>query len=406
MHAFFASRRFILFIALMISLTALGIDAVLPAFGEMTQAFALTPGEENRIQQVVFAFMLGLALFQLPFGVFADIYGRKIMLCIGVSIYILASFSVLFINDFTWLLIARFAQGAGLAAPRVLSLTIVRDVSSGREMSRIMSFVMMVFMIVPILAPSIGQLVMLKGSWHSIFWLFVAMGGFMLAWTLKELPETITAAQRNRFDVQHIFASIRTCLTHIPTLIYLAMLGLLFTMLMVYISQSEQIFQRDVYGLGEWFAVIFGITASGMILASLVNSRLVMRVGMHKMVVFALSGMLLNDLIMLLCAFSGAGVMPLPLFIALLMGHMFFYGIVMPNLNSLILEPHFKIAGTASALVGMIMTIVGVTLAHAISARFNATLYPLTIGYAAISIVVFGLNIVVNRYTRQTIAVQ
>ncbi|UJF23718.1 multidrug effflux MFS transporter [Suttonella sp. R2A3] len=399
MNPFFTSRRFILFIALMISLAALGIDAVLPAFEQMTDAFGLSAAEENRIQQVIFSFMLGLALFQLPFGIFADIYGRKIMLCIGVGIYILASFSVLFIDSFSGLLIARFAQGAGLASARVLSLTIVRDVSSGREMSRIMSFVMMVFIFVPILAPSIGQLVMLQGSWHSVFWLFIIMGSIMITWTLLELPETITPEQRSRFDAKHILASIRACLTHVPTLIYLAMLGLLFTMLMVYISQSEQIFQRDVYGLGKWFPVVFGVTASGMILASWTNSRLVMRVGMHKMVVFALTGMLLNDVVLLLCAFSGGGIMPLPLFVALLMGHMFFYGIAMPNLNSLILEPHFKIAGTASALVGMVMTIVGVALAHAISGQFNGTLYPLTLGYASISLVIFILNIMVNRYT-------
>ncbi|MBV7435302.1 multidrug effflux MFS transporter [Cardiobacteriaceae bacterium TAE3-ERU3] len=399
MHAFFSTKRFIVLIALLMGLTAFGIDAVLPAFPEMTTDFSLPLAEENRIQQVVFMFMLGFALFQLPFGTLADVFGRKIILCTGIVIYIIASASVIFIDDFTYLLIARFMQGVGLAAPRVISLTVVRDVSSGRLMSKIMSFVMMVFIIIPVMAPAIGQVALNYGSWHNIFWLFVMMGSIALAWVIIDLPETLHAEHRSRFSMANIGHAINQCLTHKPTLIYLAMLGMLFAMLMIYISQSEQIFQRDVYALGDLFPLIFGITASGMVLASLLNSKLVMRLGMHKMVHYALIAMLVSDTSMLFATMLFSGKMPLLLFVALLMVHMFCYSILMPNLNSLILEPHAKIAGTASALVGSVMTIIGVAIAHFISGLFNGTLYPIAIGYISITASVFILNIVVCRIT-------
>lgn len=404
MHPFFSTKRFIILIAVLMGLTAFGIDAVLPAFPQMTAVFSLPADQENRIQQVVFTFMLGFALFQLPFGTLADIFGRKIVLCTGIVIYITASASVVFIDDFTYLLIARFMQGVGLAAPRVISLTVVRDVSSGRLMSKIMSFVMMVFIVIPVMAPAIGQLALSYGSWHNIFWLFVSMGLIALIWVMIDLPETLHPEHRSRFSMTNITHAISQCLTHKPTLIYLAILGMLFAMLMIYISQSEQVFQRDVYALGDRFPLVFGITASGMVLASLLNSKLVMRLGMHKMVHYALIAMLISDSIMLLATAGYGGKMPLLLFIALLMVHMFCYSILMPNLNSLILEPHAKIAGTTSALVGSLMTIAGVAIAHVISGLFNGTLYPIAISYITLTALVFILNTMVCRITRSEIA--
>lgn len=227
------------------------------------------------------------------------------------------------------------------------------------------------------------------------------MGSTVLVWVLIDLPETLRPEHRSRFSAGNISRAISQCLTHKPTLIYLAMLGLLFGMLMTYISQSEQIFQRDVYALGDRFPLVFGITASGMVLASLLNSKLVMHLGMHKMVRYALIVMLISDSAMLLTTIVFDGKMPLILFVALLMLHMFCYSILMPNLNSLILEPHGKIAGTASALVGTIMTIIGIAIAHFVSGQFNATLYPIAIGYIAITAMVFTLNTIVCRMTRE-----
>lgn len=173
---FFKSFEFIALIATLMGISAFGIDAILPAFPAFAQDFALHGERANDVQLVVYVFMFGFSIMQLFFGVLADFFGRKYLLLCGLTVYVMASISVLFIDSFQALLWARFWQGVGLAAPRVLTQAVVRDAVSGREMSRIMSFSMMVFLLVPILAPSIGQLTLSLGNWHSVFYLFVCFG--------------------------------------------------------------------------------------------------------------------------------------------------------------------------------------------------------------------------------------
>ncbi len=198
MTDFFTSKRFIALMACLSGLTAMGIDAVLPIFPEMIDYYALPPAAHNRIQQVVFVYMLGFSLFQLVFGILADSVGRKKLLLLGIGVYLLAALAVLFIHDFDSLLWARFIQGAGLAAPRVLSLTIIRDVSAGRAMSRIMSFVSMVFLAIPALAPMVGQVVVMVAPWQGVFVLLALLGAGLLWWVHTDLPETIKAGHLPR----------------------------------------------------------------------------------------------------------------------------------------------------------------------------------------------------------------
>lgn len=399
---FFKSFEFIALLAMLMGISAFGIDAILPAFPALVQEFNLYNERANDVQLVVYVFMFGFSIMQLFFGVLADFFGRKKLLLLGVGIYIFASFSVIFVESFQALLWARFFQGVGLAAPRVLSQAVVRDVVSGREMSRIMSFSMMVFLLVPVLAPSIGQMTLSFGNWHSIFYLFMFFGVLTFIWVFLRLPETLLVEKRNPPNMAGLLAAVKICFTHRPTFLYMMILGALFSMMMIYIGQAEQIYGGAVYGLGEKFALAFAVTSLGMVLASFVNSQIVLRVGMHRIVFFALLAMVLGDSILLISAFLFAGKPPLWMFMPLLMFHLFCFSMSMPNLNSLILEPHGKIAGTISAMAGTIMSVIGILVAQLVASQFNGSVFPLAMGWFCLSLLAMCGNYVVNHLTRES----
>lgn len=397
---FFQSFEFIALLAALMGLSALGIDAVLPAFGDISRVFGLAGKNANDVQLVVYVFMFGFASMQLFFGIMADFLGRKSLLLAGLACYTAASLSIIFVNDFDSLLLARFIQGAGLAAPRVLSQAIVRDVVSGRAMSRIMSFTMLVFLLVPIFAPAIGQLAIKLGDWHSIFYLFTILGVITAIWTARRLPETLAKEERRAPNFARIGEGLKICFTHRPTLIYTIMLGLQFGMMMTYIGQAEQIYGRDVYQLGDKFALAFAITALGMVAASFSNANLVMKLGMHRIVFWSLLLMAGADVVLLGVSLPTHGKPPLVLFVALLIVHMFCFSMVTPNLNSLVLEPFSHIAGTVAAVVGTLMTILGAGIGTLIAHHYNETVLPLAVGWLVLSGCNNLLNIYVNRLTR------
>lgn len=400
---FFRTFAFIAMLAAMMGLSALGIDAVLPAFQAISQEFDLTGTRENDIQQMVYLFMLGFAIMQLLFGVMADFLGRKVLLITGILVFVAASVASIFISSFEGLLIARFIQGAGLAAPRVLSQTVVRDIASGRAMSRIMSFAMMVFLLVPILAPTVGQFMLTLGNWHTIFYLFAGLGLALAVWVSVQLPETLPKHHRRKPTLSNITDALKTCFIHRPTLVYMIMLCLLFTMMMTYIGLSEQIYGRDVYQLGAKFPLAFAATAMGMVFAAFVNARIVVRVGMRQIIFWALIFMLINDLVLVGVSLLNHGKPPLWFFMPSLIVHLFCFGMSMPNLNSLVLEPHGKIAGTVAAVVGTLMTIAGVILAFFIARQFNNNVYPLAIGWFTLSLLANCANLYVIRYQQRAL---
>ena len=252
-------------------------------------------------------------------------------------------------------------------------------------MSRTLSFITMVFLMIPVFAPSIGQLVLKLGDWHSIFWLFIVIGLALLAWVGISLPETLPREARRPFRLQSLKDALLEVARHPPTVIAILMQGMMFSMMMSYISQAEQIFQRDVYALGDWFPVVFALATSGMFAASLLNARLVMKVGMRRVIRIALIAMVCVDALLFIATFANAGKPPLAFFLVLLIAHLFCFSLTMPNLTSLILEPHQHIAGTVSALIGSLMSIIGIGIAHVVAAQFNGTLHTFASAYFAIA---------------------
>ncbi|RCK49885.1 major facilitator transporter [Thalassospira profundimaris] len=371
--------EFITLMALTMGMVALSIDNLLPAFGPISQDFALS--DPNEIQLLVFIFMIGFSLMQIVYGPLADVYGRKITLMLGLFIYTIGTLLSFFADSFDHLLIARFIQGLGAAAPRILTLTIIRDCFEGRDMARVMSLVMMVFIIVPVFAPASGGLILSFGSWHLIFGFMLLLVLILVVWYKLRMPETLHPEYRHKLSIRRILRDFRVTATTRQTLGYGTAMGLCFGCLMSYIGSAEQIFDSSIYKLGDWFPVVFGLVAAAMSVASFVNARLVRKIGMHKLSHFGLCVFIAMGAVNLAIALAFDGVPPLWMFgVGLTIAH-FAFMLTMPNFNSLAMEPLGAIAGTASSLLGFYTTLIGVMCGTIVGQNFNGTVIPIVTGY-------------------------
>tara|TARA_R110001583_G_scaffold17679_2_gene71371 strand:+ start:164581 stop:165834 length:1254 start_codon:yes stop_codon:yes gene_type:complete len=376
--------EFVALMALTMGMVALSIDNLLPAFGPISREYGLT--DPNEIQLLVFIFMIGFSLMQIVYGPLADVYGRKRTLMLGLIIYTVGTVMAFFADSFEHLLIARFVQGLGAAAPRVLTLTIIRDCFNGRDMARVMSLVMMVFIIVPVFAPASGGLILSFGSWHLIFGFMLLLAVIVAIWYKLRMPETLHPQYRHKLSIRRIFRDFGVTATTRQTFGYASAMGLCFGCLMSYIGSAEQIFDSSIYGLGTMFPVVFGLIAAAMSVASLVNARLVRKIGMHKLSHFGLCVFIAISAVNLVVALSYDGIPPLWMFGAGLTIAHFAFMLTMPNFNSLAMEPVGAIAGTASSLIGFYTTLIGVTCGAIVGQNFNGTVIPLVGGYLALGV--------------------
>lgn len=374
-------REFVALIAVMMALTALSIDIMLPGLPDIGAAMGVA--SENDRQLVVIIYMLGFALGQIVYGPLSDRHGRKPVLLIGFGIYILASLGAILAPTFDTLLVARALQGVGAASPRVMSLAIVRDVTSGRRMARVMSLAMAFFIIIPVFAPAMGQGLMALGTWRTPFDLLLAFALATALWIMLRLPET-SAAGHGVARVFPLRASVRAVVTNRQTVAYAAGAGCLFGALLGYVASSQQIFV-DLYGLGPWFPLAFGGIASSMALAALVNARLVEQLGMRLVSHVSLAGLIVVSLLLLVAAV--ADILPLWLFAPMMAVCFFLFGLIQPNFNALAMEPQGDNAGMASSLIGFYSTAAGAAIAGAIGHMFDGSVVPLATGYAATALV-------------------
>jgi DHA1 family bicyclomycin/chloramphenicol resistance-like MFS transporter len=283
--------------------------------------------------------------------------------------------------SFEILLALRFAQGLGAASTRVVATAVVRDRFSGRAMAEVMSLAFMVFMIVPILAPGLGEILLLTGPWQSIF---LFMGGLALvfgAWAFLRLPETLDPARRRPLTAGSVLGGFRIVVAN-RTAFWYAMAGTFtFGALFGFISTAQQIYV-DIYGLGVWFPAAFAFVAALMAVSSFLNSRIVRRYGMRRISHLALVAF--TGVSGLLLAVSLRGTPPLPVFLGLLSVVMFMFGWAASNMNSLSLQPLGAVAGTASSVFGLIQTVGGALLGGFVGQQFNGTVVPTVAGYFAL----------------------
>lgn len=372
--------EFVGVVAALMALNALAIDIMLPALQQIGSA--LDVAQENDRQTILSSYLLGFGVGQLMIGSISDRFGRKRVLLWGLGVYVLAAILCAAAPSFQMLLAGRILQGLASAAPRVITISIVRDCYSGRRMASVMSLAMMVFMAVPILAPSIGQVIILVAPWRTIFALLAAYGLLMAAWVSLRVPETLPASRRRSVAPREILRSFREVLTTRQTVGYALAGGMMFGAMFGFLVSAQQVF-TDVFGLGSLFPLAFAGVALAMSLSSFINSRLVGRFGMKRISHGAVVAFtLLAAVAAILARLDALSVVP---FLILLAGIMFLLGMIFSNFNALALEPQGHLAGTASSLIGSITTLLATAIGYSVGQAYDGTLVPLSTGY-----VVFG----------------
>lgn len=384
--------EFVCLIALMMAVSALSIDAMLPALPDIGQA--LNVQSANTRQWVVTAFLLGFGAAQIVYGPLADRFGRKPVLMVSVAIFVVFSVAAMFAPTFETLILARIGQGLGAAATRVLAVSIVRDRYSGRQMARVMSLSFLVFLGVPILAPSIGQAVLLVAPWEAIFGVLAFAGVALLVWAGLRLPETLHPEDRLPIQASRIASAFRLVLTNRISMGYTLAMTAITAALFGFINSAQQIFY-DVFNAPALFTTVFAVIAGGMAVASIVNARLVEKLGSRLIGHSALLGFIAMASIHALVVASGHET--IWTFAVLQALTMFCFGLLAGNFGSMAMEPMGHIAGTASSVQGFVSTIVGSLAGFAIGQSFNGTVQPLTIGFTTCGLIALGCVLYAER---------
>lgn len=377
------SISFIEFVCLsagLMAITALAIDIMLPALPDIASSFGVA--NENDRQLIIVLYMAGFAVGQIFFGPLSDHYGRKPMLMLGLGVFIVGTAGALWAQSFEMMLAARLVQGFGAASPRIIAIAVIRDLYAGRQMARVMSFAMVVFITIPVLAPSVGQALVHVGNWHWTFFVLLVMAFAAAAWSGIRLPETARPA----LGIEHAMTlrqSLLTALTNPQTMGYGAAGGFIFGCLLAYVASAQQVFV-EVFGIGDVFPIVFGAIASASALASFVNARLVGRLGMRRVSHTALVGFVGATLLLLSAA--ALGMAGFAIFAVTVSITFFLFGLISPNFNAIAMEPQGHNAGMASSVVGALSTAIGALAGGLVASAFDGTVFPLAAGFTVCSL--------------------
>jgi len=385
--------EFVILVSMMMSLTALSIDAMLPALPQIGND--LNVQNANDRQMVVSIIFLGLAVGQLFFGPLSDKTGRKPAIYFGYSLYICGALLSAFAFSFQIMLFGRSLQGIGVSAPRAVLLALVRDRYKGRSMARVMSFASTVLVLIPMIAPTLGQAILLHAGWRSIFFSFVLMALITLIWFTLRMPETLSPEKRTPFSLQCIIAATFEIIKIRPAFGYTVSIGLISGAFLGYLNSAQQIFQEQ-YALGERFPLYFALISLSIGMASFLNAHLVLRFGMRFLVWWSLIIILGLSTVTFGIALRTSGQLPLWLLLTYLMYTFFSVGILFGNQNSLAMEPLGHLAGIGAAVVGSLSTLISMPLGTLIGRSYNSTVIPLIVGIAVLS----GLSLSVVRWAK------
>lgn len=379
------------FVVMLASLTALGAmstDAMLPALGSIGQDLGIK--DPNGIQFIISSVFAGFAIGQLFYGPLSDSIGRKKAIYISLSIFILGSFVSMGSQSFYVMLLGRFLQGFGASGSKIIPIALIRDKFHGREMAKIMSFISVVFILVPAIAPMIGGFILRYGNWHHIFLLFVVSASFSFIWFGLRQEETLPLDKRQALNVKTVNGDIVQAIKNRKTFLYTVVLGFIFGAFVSYLSTAEQIFVTQ-YNLGEKFPLYFALNALALGSASLVNARLVEKYGMRFLSKRALETFLSITAIYLYVAFSTNGKPSLWAFMLFCMVSFFSIGILFGNLNTLAMEPMGKIAGTAASLVGAGSMFIALPIGITIGQFYNNSITPMVVGFTIVGIIAYSI---------------
>jgi len=376
----------VVMVAGLMALNAMAIDIMLPALNEISHAVGLTAEDvtsDNRQQLIIFAYVLGFGAPQILWGPVTDRFGRRGPLFISLAGYIVTAMLCITLREFHALLAARFVQGVFAAGARLVATSIVRDLFAGRQMARFMSLVMTIFMIIPIIAPALGQAILLVAPWEWIFGALVVFGGIMLGWTWMRLPETLPPENRQPLNLVSALGAYREVIRTPVTFGYMGASGIVFGALFSFIATSEQVF-REVFGRGEDFVLWFSGIAGMLAVANFTNSRLVEKLGMRRISHAALLLFsFLSALSAVLTVLFGENLLRFyPLFLLTFAC----FGLMGSNFSALAMEPLGKIAGTAAAAYGFATTTVSSLIGMLIGSQYNGSTVPIMIGFVCLGI--------------------
>lgn len=390
MQARLSNGEFIALIAVLFATIAISIDAMLPALPEI--AASLSPQAPNRAQLVITSFVFGMGVGTLFAGPLSDAFGRKPVIIGGAILYSVGALACWMANSLELLLIARVVQGLGSAGPRAVSIALVRDLFSGREMARIMSFAMMIFTLVPAVAPMMGQGIIAIAGWHTIFLTYVVFAAFSAGWLALRQPETLPPANRRPLALGALARGVTEVFGHrvvvISVLCQMLTLGMLFSTL----SSMQGIFDQRFHQ-GDNFPYWFAAIALASMTGSFVNSRIVMRVGMRAVVVATYGYVVALTAVILAMILTGAmpEALAFPAHLLWSVGLFAMMGLTMGNLNALAMEPVGHIAGLASSVISAVATVVAVLLAIPVGQMLDGTQVPLMCAVLIFSTLALGL---------------
>jgi len=372
-----SESEFIIVMASLMSLVALSIDALLPAISEINKELHIT--NPTNSQLFITMIFLGLGFGQLISGPLSDGLGRKPIIYSGFVVFVCASLICVFATNLEMMILGRFLQGVGLSAPRTVSIAMVRDRFSGNYMAKIMSFIVVIFILVPVIAPALGKLMLDLYGWKSIFYSQLLFGFFTMIWVWKRQPETLKIANRKKIKFSLFIEGVQEFTKHKTAIIFTLFSGFITGSFMVYLSASQQIFEEQ-YHLKNEFPLIFAGLAISIGFATFLNGKLVIKHGMFKLVSISTISFTLIPIIYIFL-FSGESNPNITVLILFFGLQFFSIGFLFGNTRALAMEPIGHIAGIGAAINGFTSTIMAVPIATCIGAYITNTALPLFVGF-------------------------
>ena len=378
--------EFVALMATMTSLVALSIDSVLPALSQIGAYLKVTDPSQNHL--IVSLFFVGMAFGQLYYGPLSDDRGRRYVIISGLIVFAIGSLICINAESLEVMLIGRVIQAFGVSGPRIATLAVIRDKYEGEAMARVMSFIMMVFILVPMLAPILGQTILFWFSWQHIFLSFLVYGTLIGLWFFARQPETLAKEKRLPFSWSQLWISSKFILSHKLVMFYTLSSGTIFGAFLAYISSSQTLFQ-DIYNTGELFPMYFAMLALSIGLASFINGNLVMRLGMRKLCNWAMLGWLIFSSVLTALCFAYDGVPPFWQFVSVLFCAFFCIGILFGNVKAMAMQPLGDMAGLGAAIIGSLSSIISVPAAIFVSSFIDASITPVALGFLGFGSVSF-----------------
>ena len=375
-------REFVSLMAMLTALVAVSIDMILPALPAIGLDLGVERANDNQL--VIAVLFLGFGLGQLFYGPLSDSTGRKPAVYAGLGFYLTGCALALVSQSLPVMLAGRFLQGLGGAGPRTITIALVRDKFEGRSMARVMSIIMAIFILVPIIAPTLGQAVLSVSSWRTIFGAYLGMALIVGTWFSLRQEETLLPDRRMPFTLAKIAGAVQGVLKTRSALGYTVAAGFVFGAFLGYLNSAQQILQQQ-YGLGSRFPLYFAVLAIALGGASAVNATLVMRYGMRLLAVLAVRSTWAVSVAFLGVAYLQGGHPPLWALMAYLMASFFCIGLLFGNLNALAMQPLGHVAGTGAAVVGALSTLLSLVFGTTIGQTYNGTVLPLVAGFAILS---------------------